>query len=139
MNKATAIKTFVRYNSSLQPKFRSFVKQQNEKDFLSKNEVQYSDLPSSCSRFERKKKDLGAYFIRRTNFGYLPVYKKYKRGAVMTEIAKISGDSLLLKQDIIHNIPSIKQKDIVIRPDSNKIIIRGFYVDELNELLSKYF
>lgn len=81
-----------------------------------------------------------SYFIFRSETGNLPVYSEYKNGGKMvTEIRKISGDIIQLRNDLQAVLPQIPKSMWKIIIQSKKIVIGGNYVREVKHALSTTF
>ncbi|SCV01457.1 LAMI_0G11628g1_1 [Lachancea mirantina] len=80
------------------------------------------------------------YFVERSATGNLPVYSDFKRnGKVFTEIRKVYGDPVQLRNDLQENLKNIPQKAIKVIMQSRKVVIEGNAVKEVKQLLSQTF
>ena len=61
---------------------------------------------------ERKRFDQGTYFVERSSTGNLPVYSDFRAGRnkVVTEIRKIRGNVVQLRNDLQEMLPDIPKK-----------------------------
>lgn len=103
------------------------------KIFPSMHDVSVNDLIGS-DRFTSSN-----YFIERSSQGNLPVYTDYKNGITYTEIRKIRGNSVKLRDDLINLMPYVNRKHIKVVPQSNKILIQGDHSTRIKKLLSTTF
>ena len=103
------------------------------KIFPSMHDVSVNDLIGS-DRFSSNN-----YFIERSSQGNLPVYTDYKNGITYTEIRKIQGNSVKLRDDLINLMPFVNRKHIKVVPQSNKILIQGDHSTHIKKLLSTTF
>ncbi|QLQ81301.1 hypothetical protein HG537_0F00620 [Torulaspora globosa] len=83
----------------------------------------------------------GKYFVSRSATGNLPVYTDYKAGGnkVVTEIRKISGDIIQLRNDLQAELPQIPQEAWKVVMQSKKIVIKGDAACKVKEVLQKKF
>ncbi|CCC70040.1 hypothetical protein NCAS_0D04590 [Naumovozyma castellii] len=83
----------------------------------------------------------GNYFITRSSTGNLPVYSDYKAGGNkhVTEIRRIQGDIIQLRNDLQKKLPKIPLDNWKVLPQSKKIIIKGNVVMEIKQILSSSF
>lgn len=82
----------------------------------------------------------GSYFVERTSTGNLPVYSEFKRnGKFMTEIRRIRGDPIQLRNDLQDRLPSIPKNAFRVVMQSKKILIEGDAVKDVKEILSTTF
>lgn len=80
------------------------------------------------------------YFVERSSTGNLPVYSEYKRnGKVVTEIRKIQGDPIQLRNDLQERLPHISKKAFKVIMQSKKIVIEGDAVRDVKHVLSTTF
>lgn len=117
------------------------------------NEKVELPLESSFSVFPRiqdvKSEDIlgsgsfsrGKYFVGRSATGNLPVYSDFKAGGnkLVTEIRKIQGDIIQLRNDMQIELPKIPKDSWKIVMQSKKIIIKGDVVREVKKVLSQKF
>lgn len=83
----------------------------------------------------------GTYFVGRSATGNLPVYSDFKAGGnkLVTEIRKIQGDIIQLRNDMQTALPNIPKDSWKVVMQSKKIIIKGDVVQEVKEVLSEKF
>ncbi|CAI4037644.1 hypothetical protein SMKI_03G1220 [Saccharomyces mikatae IFO 1815] len=81
------------------------------------------------------------YFVERSSTGNLPVYSAYKNGGnkVITEIRKIQGDIIQLRNDLQEQLPFIPKGFWSVVMQSKKIIIKGNAVETVKRVLTKKF
>lgn len=81
------------------------------------------------------------YFVERSSTGNLPVYTDYKSGGnkLVTEIRKITGNIVQLRNDLQAQLPNIPKNAWKIRPQSKKIVIEGNVAPELKRVLRNKF
>lgn len=102
--------------------------------FPSINDVQIEQLVGA-SNFGKK-----TYFVERSTTGNLPVYLDYKNGnQVKTEIRRIHGDPIQLRNDLQERLPHIPKDSWKIIMQSKKIVIKGNVVADVKEVLSTTF
>lgn len=90
---------------------------------------------------ERRRFDQGTYFVERSSTGNLPVYSDFRAGRnkVVTEIRKIRGNVVQLRNDLQEMLPEIPKKSWRILPQSHKIIIDGNVVKAVKRVLGESF
>ncbi|KAK9474650.1 mitochondrial 54S ribosomal protein mL49 [Dipodascopsis tothii] len=90
---------------------------------------------SSIDEFNRNH-----YFVGRTKSGNLPVYfdVKHRSGGPTTTIRKVDGNALILKEDLKEAL-ELDDSRIRVMPPSNKIEIKGDYVDVVKSVLGAVF
>ena len=90
---------------------------------------------------ERKRFDQGTYFVERSSTGNLPVYSDFRAGRnkVVTEIRKIRGNVVQLRNDLQEMLPDIPKKSWKILPQSHKIVIDGNVVRAVKRVLAESF
>lgn len=83
----------------------------------------------------------GKYYVSRSSTGNLPVYTDYKAGGnkVVTEIRKISGDIIQLRNDLQAELPQIPREAWRVIMQSKKIVIKGDAASSVKEVLQKKF
>ncbi|CCH61945.1 hypothetical protein TBLA_0F04120 [Henningerozyma blattae CBS 6284] len=83
----------------------------------------------------------GSYFIERSSSGNLPVYSDIKGGGnkIVTQISKIKGDIIQLRNDLQNALPFIEKNRWTVLMQSKKIIVKGDYVREIKDVLTKRF
>lgn len=81
------------------------------------------------------------YFVERSSTGNLPVYTDYKAGGnkLVTEIRKVSGDIVQLRNDLQAELPHIPKEAWAIRPQSKKIVIKGNVALDIKTVLQSKF
>ncbi|CCD26605.1 mitochondrial 54S ribosomal protein mL49 NDAI_0I00360 [Naumovozyma dairenensis CBS 421] len=104
-------------------------------NFPKLNEIKSEDVLGN-NRFGTK-----TYFIRRSTTGNLPVYTDYKGGGnkIITEVRKIEGDIIQLRNDLQEKLPQINKKNWSIVMQSKKIIIKGNFSRDIKKVLSASF
>lgn len=83
----------------------------------------------------------GKYHVARSATGNLPVYTDFKSGGnkVVTEIRKISGDIVQLRNELQAELPQIPKESWKVIMQSKKIIIKGDEALTVKEVLQKKF
>lgn len=83
----------------------------------------------------------GTYFVRRSVTGNLPVYTDFKAGGnkMVTEIRKIDGDIIQLRNDMQLDLPHIPKDSWKVVMQSKKIVVKGDFVRDLKRVLQKKF
>ena len=79
------------------------------------------------------------YFVKRTTEGNLPVYKTIKRQAIFTDVRRVEGDIIQLRNDIQALFPQIEKNQYSCLMDSKTIRIKGDLTKELKKLLAVKF
>lgn len=80
------------------------------------------------------------YNLQRTKYNKLPIYTEYKHvDVVFTEIRKIQGDIIQLRNDIQQILPDVKKDRYRVLMESKKILIKGNYKQELEQVFSQVF
>lgn len=81
------------------------------------------------------------YHVERSSTGNLPVYSAYKNGGnkTITEIRKIQGDIIQLRNDLQEQLPFIPKESWSVVMQSKKIIIKGNAVEAVKRVLTKKF
>lgn len=77
------------------------------------------------------------YYIQRTSKGNLPIYKTYRSQCVYTDIKRVQGDIVQLRNDLQALLPDIEKKNFTCVMDSKTIKIKGDVSKRLKELLAK--
>lgn len=82
-----------------------------------------------------------SYFVERSQTGNLPVYSEFKANGskFVTEIRKIQGNIIQLRNDLQEQLPYIPKDCWTVRPQSKKIIIKGDALKDVRDILSKSF
>jgi large subunit ribosomal protein L49 len=102
------------------------------------NEISVEDIGSSSNTTKRFGK--GAYHLQRSQYGNLPIYVEYKdNDNIHTEIRKISGDVVLLRNDLVEILDHIPKKNFKILNESKKILIKGNHKEDLVSLFDGVF
>ncbi|CAI4056805.1 mitochondrial 54S ribosomal protein mL49 SKDI_03G1300 [Saccharomyces kudriavzevii IFO 1802] len=83
----------------------------------------------------------GTYHVERSSTGNLPVYSAYRNGGnkTITEIRKIQGDIIQLRNDLQEHLHFIPKESWSIVMQSKKIIIKGNAVEAVKRILTKKF
>ncbi|CDF91351.1 ZYBA0S11-00848g1_1 [Zygosaccharomyces bailii CLIB 213] len=82
----------------------------------------------------------GKYFVQRSTTGNLPVYLDVKNGgSITTEVRKVEGDVVKLRDDLQEQLPHIPKKSWKCILQSNKIVIKGDVVKDLKRVLAETF
>lgn len=76
------------------------------------------------------------YFLDRTSKGNLPIYKTYRSQAVYTDVRKIRGDIVQLRNDLQAALPDVPKKNFTCVMSSKTIKIKGDVASRLKELLN---
>ncbi|KAG0677593.1 54S ribosomal protein IMG2 [Kluyveromyces marxianus] len=80
------------------------------------------------------------YFVQRSATGNLPVYTDYKNGnKLVTEIRKIQGDPVQLRNDLQERLPFIAKKYWKVSIYSKKIFIQGDATKHVKKVLATTF
>ncbi|SSD58828.1 related to 54S ribosomal protein IMG2, mitochondrial [Saccharomycodes ludwigii] len=79
------------------------------------------------------------YLVERSSTGNLPVYTEYKSMKCYTEIRKIRGNPIQLRDDLQERLPHIPKKQFKVILQSNKILIEGNYATDIKSVLSTTF
>lgn len=100
------------------------------------NEISINELVSETEPFGK-----GQYFVERSSTGNLPVYSDTKGGGnkFVTEIRRIQGDVIQLRNDLQEKLPYIPKKNWKVLTQSQKIIIKGDAVKQVKGILTKTF
>ncbi|VEU21471.1 DEKNAAC102229 [Brettanomyces naardenensis] len=77
------------------------------------------------------------YFLERTSKGNLPIYKTYKSQAVYTEVKRVRGDIVQLRNDLQALLPDLDKKNFTCVMQSKTIRIKGDVSQQLKGLLEK--
>lgn len=97
-------------------------------------DIQISDLVGNNSF------DEGKYFVQRSATGNLPVYLDVKNGGgVTTELRKIEGNAVKLRDDLQNKLPHIPKKSWKCVLQSNKIVVKGNVVGDIKRILAGTF
>lgn len=114
------------------------IKPRTEAKFPSLSSVTAKDVgyASDVNAFGHNK----TYNLQRTRYNKLPIYTEYKHcDVVYTEIRKIQGDIVQLRNDIQQIIPDVKKDHFRVLMESKKILIKGNYKKELEQVFSEVF
>ncbi|GAV48940.1 hypothetical protein ZYGR_0N03450 [Zygosaccharomyces rouxii] len=97
-------------------------------------DVHTNDLVGSDS-FSKDK-----YYVERSATGNLPVYIDVKNGGnVFTELRKIHGNVMKLRNDLQEQLPHIPKQNWKCVVQSNKIVIKGDFAQEVKRVLQTTF
>lgn len=81
----------------------------------------------------------GSYFLPRTSKGNVPVYRTYRSQAVYTDVKRVQGDIIQLRNDIQTLFPNMDKSRFTCCMQSKTIKIKGNIVKELTAALEKKF
>lgn len=82
----------------------------------------------------------GTYHLTRSGRGNLPIYIDYKACNVpYTEVRKVQGDIVQLRNDLQKVLKDVKKEDFKIRMESMKLLIKGNHKLRLIKALEKVF
>lgn len=83
----------------------------------------------------------GKYYVARSATGNLPVYTDYKAGGnkLVTEIRKISGDIIQLRNDLQAELPQFPKDTWKVVMQSKKIVIKGDAASSVKKVLQTKF
>ncbi|CDR38659.1 CYFA0S02e04214g1_1 [Cyberlindnera fabianii] len=81
----------------------------------------------------------GSYFLERSAFGNLPVYTDFKQGIPYTEIRKIKGDIVQLRNDLQEVLEEVPKKNFKVVMESKKLLIKGVHKQRLEEVFQGNF
>lgn len=99
-------------------------------------------LPSlesiSASQLTTKPK-LASYHIPRTHQGNLPVYKTYRSQAVYTDIKRVQGNVVQLRNDLQELLPEINKSNFSCITTSGSLRIKGDHTAVVKDILNKKF
>lgn len=95
------------------------------------NEISLSQLTT--------KPALPTYNISRTSSGNLPVYKTIRSQCEYTDIKRVKGNVVQLRNDLQNALPQIEKSKFTCFIKSNSIHIKGNYVDEIKKVLETKF
>lgn len=80
------------------------------------------------------------YHLQRSSHKKLPIYTEYKQGReAYTEIRKIQGDIVQLRNDLQAALPYVKKEHFKIMMESKKLLVKGNHKRKLNSMLSHVF
>lgn len=80
------------------------------------------------------------YSLQRSIHNKLPIYTEYKQGRTpYTEIRKIQGDIIQLRNDLQEALPEVKKENFKVVMESKKILIKGNYKRQLHSMLNGVF
>lgn len=97
-------------------------------------EISAKDLHSAQTPFGYK-----TYFLERSSYGNLPVYTDYKQGVPYTEIRKVKGDIVQLRNDLQEVLEDVPKGNFKILMESKKLLIKGWHKERLVEVLNATF
>ncbi|SCU77887.1 LANO_0A01530g1_1 [Lachancea nothofagi CBS 11611] len=81
-----------------------------------------------------------SYFVERSATGNLPVYTDFKSGGkVVTEIRKIHGDPVQLRNDLQARLTNVPKSSFKVLMQAKKIVIEGDVVRKVKNVLSTSF
>ncbi|SCU92116.1 LADA_0F14444g1_1 [Lachancea dasiensis] len=81
-----------------------------------------------------------SYFVERSATGNLPVYTDFKSGGkVVTEIRRISGDPVQLRNDLQEKLKHIPKSSFRVMMQAKKVVIQGDVVKQVKNVLSTSF
>uniref|UniRef100_A0A060T0B7 Large ribosomal subunit protein mL49 n=1 Tax=Blastobotrys adeninivorans TaxID=409370 RepID=A0A060T0B7_BLAAD len=80
------------------------------------------------------------YFLERSRGDKLPVYRDYKKSDnnIHTVISGVKGDAQRLRNDLMEYL-GIEKSRIVVKPSSNKVVIKFDCANEVRALLGQHF
>ncbi|GAV53852.1 hypothetical protein ZYGR_0AK03540 [Zygosaccharomyces rouxii] len=97
-------------------------------------DVQASDLIGN-NAFGKDK-----YYMQRSATGNLPVYLDVKNGgSVVTELRKIQGNVIKLRDDLQEQLPHIPKENFKCIMQSNKLVIKGDFIQDVKRVLKTTF
>jgi large subunit ribosomal protein L49 len=85
------------------------------------------------------KPQLTSYFVPRTSAGNLPVYKTYRSQAAFTDIKRVQGNVVQLRNDLQAALPHINEYKYNCFTVSGSLRIKGDYVAEVKQVLEQKF
>lgn len=85
------------------------------------------------------KPKLSSYYIPRTHQGNLPVYKTYRSQAVYTDIKRVHGNIVQLRNDLQALLPEINKSNFNCRTVSGSLRIKGDYTIAIKKILASKF
>lgn len=91
------------------------------------SEISYKELPNNGF-------GINNYYIPKTKFNHWPVYIKIQNTKITTEIKRVEGDLLKLRQDLLNFNPNYK---LTINSTAGIINIKGDVVEEIKSYLDK--
>lgn len=71
--------------------------------------------------------------------GNLPVYIDVKHNLCLTEIRKVQGDIVLLRNDLQEVLSDVPKDKFKIVMESKKILLKGDYKQRVVDVLEKVF
>jgi large subunit ribosomal protein L49 len=98
------------------------------------SEIRHEDLHTPQQPFGH-----GSYFLERSSYGNLPVYTELKQNICLTEIRKVKGDIVLLRNDLQELLDDVPKDKFKIVMESKKILIKGNYKERIVKALEKVF
>lgn len=102
--------------------------------FPSLKDISHQDIESVEKPFGH-----GSYFLPRTSKGNLPVYIDLKQNACVTEIRKVQGDIVLLRNDLQELLNDVSKDKFKVVMESKKILIKGDHKNRIVSLLNGVF
>ena len=82
---------------------------------------------------------LAAYHVPRTHLGNLPVYKTYRSQAVYTDIKRVQGNVVQLRNDLQQLLPHVDRSNFNCHTISGSLRIKGDHTLAVKELLAQKF
>lgn len=80
------------------------------------------------------------YYVQRSTTGNLPVYLDFKNGgSAVTELRKIHGNVVKLRDDLQEQLPHIPKENWKCILQSNKLVIKGDFTQEVKRVLQTTF
>ncbi|GME73162.1 unnamed protein product [Ambrosiozyma monospora] len=79
------------------------------------------------------------YYISRTSKGNLPVYRRLKSQAYVTEVKRVQGDLVLFRNELQELMPEVPKTKFECVLQSKTLRIKGDHSERVRELLSKKF
>lgn len=85
------------------------------------------------------KPKLSSYHIPRTHQGNLPVYKTYRSQAVYTDIKRVQGNVVQLRNDLQQLLPEISKANFNCHTVNGSLRIKGDHSAAIKEILAQKF
>ncbi|GMG41424.1 unnamed protein product [Ambrosiozyma monospora] len=79
------------------------------------------------------------YHISRTSKGNLPVYRRLKSQAYVTEVKRVQGDLVLFRNELQELMPEVSKNKFECVLQSKTLRIKGDHAERVRELLSEKF
>ena len=80
-----------------------------------------------------------SYHVPRTHLGNLPVYKSYRSQAVFTDIKRVQGNVVQLRNDLQQLLPDVSRSNFNCHTISGSLRIKGDHTLAVKEILAKKF